>query len=70
MLRILDYYQTQYKILKSRSLAKAIILEMNLLSEPEFNPLAQELKNPAETAEDTVPSKVMTDFCKMLKFNP
>jgi capsular exopolysaccharide synthesis family protein len=31
-----DYYQTQYKILTSRSLAKRVIEELDLLSYPEF----------------------------------
>jgi capsular exopolysaccharide synthesis family protein len=32
-----DYYQTQYKILKSRSLAKRVIKELNLADYPEFS---------------------------------
>jgi polysaccharide biosynthesis transport protein len=31
-----DYYQTQYKLLQSRSLARKVVEEMNLLGEPEF----------------------------------
>jgi capsular exopolysaccharide synthesis family protein len=31
-----DYYQTQYKLLQSRSLARKVVQEMNLLREPEF----------------------------------
>lgn len=34
----LDYYQTQYKILESRSLAKRVIQTLNLAEHHEFNP--------------------------------
>lgn len=34
----LDYYQTQYKILESRSLAKKVIQIMKLADHPEFHP--------------------------------
>ncbi len=34
----LDYYQTQYKILESRSLAKRVIKILKLAEHPEFNP--------------------------------
>ncbi len=34
----LDYYQTQYKILESRSLAKRVIQILKLAEHPEFNP--------------------------------
>ena len=30
-----DYYQTQYKLLQSRSLARSVIQQLNLLNEPE-----------------------------------
>ncbi len=33
-----DYYQTQYMILKSRSLAKRVISKLNLAEHPEFSP--------------------------------
>ncbi|MDA8157527.1 MAG: polysaccharide biosynthesis tyrosine autokinase [Actinomycetota bacterium] len=35
-----DYYNTQYKILKSRSLAKRTITDLNLDRNPVFNPMA------------------------------
>ncbi len=31
-----DYYQTQYKLLQSRSLARRVIEQLNLLNEPEY----------------------------------
>ncbi len=31
-----DYYQTQYKLLQSRSLARRVLVSMNLLNDPEF----------------------------------
>jgi succinoglycan biosynthesis transport protein ExoP len=31
-----EYYQTQYKLLQSRSLARKVIIEANLLQDPEF----------------------------------
>ncbi|MDP2548176.1 MULTISPECIES: polysaccharide biosynthesis tyrosine autokinase [unclassified Oceanobacter] len=33
-----EYYQTQFEILKSRELAKRVVLELNLVETPEFNP--------------------------------
>ncbi|MBI2876933.1 MAG: polysaccharide biosynthesis tyrosine autokinase [Candidatus Tectomicrobia bacterium] len=38
----LDYYQTQYKILESRSLAKQVIDTLHLKDHPEFAPKPQE----------------------------
>lgn len=37
-----DYYQTQYKLLQSRALARKVIEEMNLLRDPEFGGLTAE----------------------------
>ena len=34
----MDYYQTQYKILESRSLARRVVHKMNLAAHPEFLP--------------------------------
>ena len=34
----LDYYQTQYKILESRTLAKRVVQSLNLPEHPEFQP--------------------------------
>jgi capsular exopolysaccharide synthesis family protein len=44
-----DYYQTQYKILKSRNLAKRVIRRMKLASNPEFSDTkkAEETVKPA-----------------------
>jgi len=33
-----DFYQTQYKLIQSRSLARRVIKKMNLTSHPEFSP--------------------------------
>ncbi len=46
----LDYYQTQYKILESRSLAKRVVQSLNLPEHPEFlpqppSPLRKSLSN-------------------------
>lgn len=43
-----DYYQTQYKILKSRSLAKRIIRSLKLNTNPEFVPDLQNKENKAD----------------------
>lgn len=45
-----DYYQTQFKILKSRSLAKRVIRAMKLENNPEFAVVG----NPAENSAATV----------------
>lgn len=37
----LDYYQTQYKILESRNLARRVIRTLNLAGHPEFNSLSE-----------------------------
>lgn len=37
----LDYYQTQYKILESRSLAKRVVQTLKLSDHPEFSPKAE-----------------------------
>jgi len=43
-----DYYQTQYKILKSRNLAKRIIRSLKLNTNPEFVPDLQNKENKAD----------------------
>lgn len=43
-----DYYQTQYELLKSRSLAREVIERLGLASDPVFNPSIAPEEEPAE----------------------
>ena len=38
----MEYYQTQYKIIESRSVARQVIKRLNLAEHPEFKPVAEE----------------------------
>jgi len=46
-----DYYQTQYEMLKSRSLAERIVKRLDLIHHPNFTP--RKKKKSAEASEDT-----------------
>ncbi|MDB6164625.1 MAG: exopolysaccharide biosynthesis protein [Xanthomonadaceae bacterium] len=45
-----DFYQTQYELLKSRSLALRVIQDLKLVDNPQFNPIVQGDKRPAVAA--------------------
>lgn len=47
-----DYLQTQFEILKSRSLARKLIESLGLTRHPEFSPPPQEVNDPATAMED------------------
>lgn len=71
-----DYYQTQYKILKSRNLAKRVIRKMRLDSNPEFTSKKEELKvisflkqdNPLK--EDGIDSSLVNSFINRIDVSP
>lgn len=57
-----DFYQTQYKVLESRAIARDVIVRLNLDRHPEYRPsedkaslLQAALKWVAETASDLIP---------------
>ncbi|MFH0788474.1 MAG: polysaccharide biosynthesis tyrosine autokinase [Pseudomonadota bacterium] len=57
-----DFYQTQYQILESRSLAREVIKRLNLITHPEFKPLVKKEDNPSPGVSlQVVPGLVQTD---------
>ncbi|GAB4489940.1 MAG: GumC family protein [Thermodesulfovibrionales bacterium] len=72
-----DYYQTQYKILKSRNLAKRVIRQMKLDSNPEFSEKAPAaaiagnlLKKDQAGKEDGIDSSLVNAFIDRLDVAP
>jgi succinoglycan biosynthesis transport protein ExoP len=69
-----DYYQTQYKLLQSRSLARRTIETMNLLNDPEFGgPLSQQELAAAKAAApgaSPIMEKAVDRFLKKLQVRP
>lgn len=71
-----DYYQTQYKILKSRNLAKRVIRQMKLDSNPEFSKKKEEaaltsfLKHDQLLKEDGIDSALVGKFIGRIEVNP
>lgn len=71
-----DYYQTQYKILKSRNLAKRVIRQMKLDSNPEFSgqqgnvKLASFLKKPDQFKEDGIDASLVDGFISRIEVAP
>jgi uncharacterized protein involved in exopolysaccharide biosynthesis len=75
-----DYYQTQYKILKSRNLAKRVIRSIKLDSNPEFVPNLQNKKNntdintlskqPKPLEDDGISSGLINSFLDRLDVDP
>lgn len=71
-----DYYQTQYKILKSRNLAKRVIRQMKLDSNPEFVGKKAEvktasfLKQESFLKEDGVDSSLVDSFIDRITVSP
>ncbi len=56
-----DYYQTQYKILKSRNLAKRVIRSMNLGENPEFTG-KDKLSSPENVGEQDIHEDINKKF--------
>jgi uncharacterized protein involved in exopolysaccharide biosynthesis len=71
-----EYYETQYKVLKSKNLAKRVIRRMKLDSNPEFGrkkPLVQSgslLKPKNLLQEDTIPSSLVNSFISRINVTP
>jgi len=77
-----DYYQTQYKILKSRNLAKRVIRQMKLDQNPEFAVVAVDAKktlamtvaatenNPLRNVEEGIDPRVVNGFLSRLNVEP
>ena len=75
-----DYYQTQYKTLKSRNLAKRVIRSLSLNTNPEFVPEkkskeskaeASTLLKPAKLLEtESIDSKLVDAFISKVDVNP
>lgn len=54
-----DFYQTQYKILESRSLARRVIEQLDLSSHPDFNPPPSGIFASQNSREGVVPIEVL-----------
>ena len=71
-----DYYQTQYKILKSRNLAKRVVRQMKLDSNPEFARQKNEvqvssfLKQDKLLKEDGIDSSLVDSFIGRIDVSP
>ncbi len=74
-----DYYQTQYKVLQSRNLAKRVIRSLMLYKHPEFAVLNDEdekelmhtlSKQDNLLSDDKVTSKLIDSFLSKLEVNP
>ena len=72
-----DYYQTQYKVLKSRNLARRVIRQMKLDMNPEFaeqkTGIAQAspfLKKERLSKEDGIDSDLTDSFIKRIEVSP
>lgn len=63
-----DFYQTQYRILESRNLAKFVVESMRLYENAEFNPDRALPADPNEAAGKM--EDVITAFIKKLKVSP
>jgi capsular exopolysaccharide synthesis family protein len=66
-----EYYQTQYKLLQSRTLARRVIEELNLLADPEFGgprlPDVVEAARRSPPGESAVMEGVITAFLGRVK---
>lgn len=75
-----DYYQTQYKILKSRNLAKRVIRSQRLYEHPEFSPVRKQekpddivpalLKQTSILQDENVSSSLVNTFIERLDVSP
>ncbi len=71
-----DYYQTQYKILKSRNLAKRVIRQMKLDSNPEFVGRKAEVKTASFLEqqsflkEDGINAALVDSFIQRIEVSP
>jgi capsular exopolysaccharide synthesis family protein len=72
-----DFYQTQYKILESRTLAREVISRLDLTRFPEFKPYPDSRQSGASPSQLSLPVKntvndsaLVTKFLKKLKIEP
>lgn len=69
-----DYYQTQYKLLQSRVLARRVIHGMNLLQDPEFggprDPQQVEAANAAEPGASPLMNRAIDGFLGRVRVQP
>jgi polysaccharide biosynthesis transport protein len=69
-----DYYQTQYKLLQSRSLVRRVIEDMNLLNDPEFggprSPGEIEAAKAAEPGSSQLMEEAISAFLERLTVKP
>jgi len=69
-----DYYQTQYKLLQSRALARRVIENMNLLQDPEFggprSPEEMEVVKTAAPGASPVMERAIDAFLARLRVVP
>jgi capsular exopolysaccharide synthesis family protein len=63
-----DFYQTQYKILQSRSLALRVIQALNLSENPVFSP--KKSKKDLMLTKQEREARLVTKFVKILKVDP
>ncbi|NWF98329.1 MAG: polysaccharide biosynthesis tyrosine autokinase [Nitrospirae bacterium] len=75
-----DYYQTQYKVLKSRNLAKRVVHSLNLFSYPEFSSFDENKKQNTESnlldkqnsslEDDKVSPELIDSFINRIEVSP
>ncbi|KQH73461.1 GumC family protein [Xylella fastidiosa subsp. sandyi] len=70
-----DFYQTQYQLLQSRSLARAVIRKMNLGREPMLKPLVDKVLSkvqslPVNTRNTAIESALIEMMLNSLKIEP
>lgn len=64
-----DYYQTQYEILKSRSLAERVVTQLDLLHHPEFAP-KKKISDDQPPNSDPAPSWLSNAFLGRVVIEP
>lgn len=65
-----DYYQTQYKILQSRSLADRAIEKLKLYENEEFVGKPEKMKRPMNKSDPVFRGKLVTSFLRRLEVKP
>lgn len=64
-----DYYQTQYQILQSQTIAKKTLLKLSLFNNPEFSPGYNTTREAPKTYED-IETGAVNAFLAKLKIEP
>ncbi len=65
-----DYYQTQYEILKSETLARRVISRLHLDRHPEFQESASDPDGPSQTATEEKGRRLLKAFLSNLTISP